>query len=117
MTGLRGSIYYSYAFKMEVIESVLSGEESLESASRRFGINGHCTIAKWIRKLDGSNIDLILKKKNPLRSDYESRIKELEEALAFEKLKSRAYEEMIKIAESEHKISIKKKRDTKQSKK
>ncbi len=117
MTGLRGSIHYSYAFKMMVIESVLSGEECLESASRRFGIKGHSTITKWMRKLDRSNLDLILKKKKSNKSDYESRIKELEEALAFEKLKSRAYEEMIKIAESEHRISIKKKRDTKQLKK
>ncbi len=116
MTGLRGSTHYSYVFKMNVIGSVLSGEETLESASRRFGIRGHSTIAKWMRKLDQTTDHLYLKKSNP-KLDYEARIKQLEEALAFEKLKSRAYEEMIKMAESEHKISIKKKRDTKPSKK
>lgn len=101
---------------MRVVETVLNGEESMESASRRFGIKGHTTIARWIRKLELSNVNLILKKQPP-KSDYESRIRELEEALAYEKLRSRAYEEMIKIAEAEHKISIKKKRATKQSKK
>jgi len=117
MSGLTSSVHYSYDFKMRVIETVLKGEESMESASRRFDIGGHTTIAKWMRKLERSNVDLILKKNKPSSSDKEARIKELEEALAFEKLRSRAYEEMIKIAESEHKISIKKKRDTKQSKK
>ena len=110
MSGLTGSIHYSYSFKMRVVQTILSGEESLESASRRFGIKGHCTIAKWMRKLEESNAYVDLKNKKLLESNYESRIKELEEALAFEKLRTRALEEMIKIAESELKISIKKKR-------
>ena len=116
MSGLKGSVSYSYEFKMRVIDLVLNGEESLTSASRRFGIMGHSTIAKWIRKLEESNVDLILKKKKLPSSDYEARIQELEKALAYEKLRSRAYEEMIKIAEDELKISIKKKPNTKQSK-
>jgi len=117
MSGLRSSVHYSYEFKMRVLETVLSGDESMESASRRFGIKGHTTIAKWMRKLEASNVDLILKKNKPSSSDYESRIKELEEALAYEKLRSNAYKEMIKIAEKDLKISIEKKPDTKQSKK
>ena len=107
---------YSYSFKMKVLEEVLSGRESKVSASRKYGIKGHSTIAKWMRKLEGSNLHVVLKDKSS-KEDYESRIKELEEALAFEKLKSRAYEEMIKLAESELDISIEKKFDTKQLKK
>lgn len=117
MSGLTGSVHYSYGFKKKVIESILSGAESQESASRKYGIKGHSTIAKWMRKLERSNVDIILNKKHLPKSDYVARIKELEEALAVEKLRSRAYEEMIRIAESDYKISIKKKRDTKQSKK
>lgn len=116
MSGLKGSVSYSYSFKMKVLEEVLSGRESKVSASRRYGIKGHSTIAKWLRKLDESNLHFTVKESSN-KKDNESRIRDLEAALAFEKLKSRAYEEMIKIAESELNISIEKKFDTKQSKK
>ena len=116
MSGLKGSVSYSYAFKMKVLEEVISGRESKISASRKYGIKGHSTIAKWMRKLESSNLHVVLKDQSS-KSDYESRIRELEEALAREKLKSRAYQEMIKLAESELNISIEKKFDTKQLKK
>ena len=116
MSGLRSSIHYSYSFKMKVVNEVLSGDISKEAASRKYGIRGHCTISKWIRKLDRSHYPSIRMKLSDLSSE-QKRIKELEEALAYEKLKSRAYEEMISIAEEQLKISIRKKFDTKQSKK
>ena len=116
MSGLKGSVHFPYSFKMRVIQDVLSGAETMESASRKYGIKGHSTVAKWMRKLEETNLHFSLKESSK-KKDLESRIKELEEALAFEKLKSRAYEEMIKLAESELNISIEKKSDTKQSKK
>ncbi len=115
MSGLKDSVGYSRAFKIMVLNEVRSGSISKTEASRKYGIKGHSTISKWMRKLDEKKPKLDLMK--PLeQSSYESRIRELEAALAHEKLRSKALEEMINIAESELKIQIKKKLDTKQSK-
>ena len=116
MSGLRGSQHYSYLFKIRVIGEVLNGTLSKEEASKKYGIKGHSTISKWIGKLDkadkaGSAMD------STDRSFNERRIRELEEALKFERIRTRSLEEMIKIAEEELKILIRKKSNTKQSKK
>lgn len=116
MSGLRSSVHYSYSFKKRVIDEVLSGEISKEEAGKKYGIRGHSTISKWLRKLDRTHYPSIKMKLSDKVSE-QRRIKELEEALAYEKLKSRALEEMINIAEEQLKISIRKKSDTKQSKK
>ena len=49
------------------------------------------------------------------RTSYEKRIRELEDALRFERLRTSSLEEMISIAEEELKTSIRKKSSTKQS--
>jgi len=113
MSGLRSIRNYSFEFKMLVIEEVLSGEISKEAASRKYGIKGHSTISKWIRKFGHNTMPMSL----PEKADLKERIKELEKLLEYERLKRVAYEEMIKIAERELKISIRKKSDSKQSKK
>ena len=46
---------------------------------------------------------------------YEDRIRELSEALRVARLKSEAYNEMIKVTEERFKIPIRKKSNTKQS--
>lgn len=88
---------------------------SKEQASRTFGIKGHSTILKWMRKLEGTEANYLDMKKHD-RQAYEARIRELERALKHEQMKSHAFEQMIRMAEEELKISIKKKLDTKQSK-
>lgn len=116
MSGLRGSVSYSLTFKLMVIKEVLSGKMSQIDASRKYGIKGHSTILKWIRKLEEDKPKLNLMESSD-QSNLEARIKELEVALENEQLRSKAYEEMIKIAEIELKIKIRKKSSTKQSKK
>ena len=51
------------------------------------------------------------------KEDLEKKAKDLEKQLSYEKMKSEAFDTMIKIAEKELKISIRKKSDTKQFKK
>lgn len=119
MSGLTSPPYFSLGFKMMVIEQVLNGHLSKNEASRRYGIKGHSTITRWIRKLHPEPSVQLLKKsnKNKEESSAEKRIKELEEALRVEKLRSLAYKTMIEIAEEKFQIPIEKKSDSKQSKK
>lgn len=114
MSGLRSSSHYSYLFKVRVIGEVLSGSLSKEEASKKYGIKGHSTISKWIRKLDSGHTAVsVMDSKD--RTSYEKRIRELEDALRFERLRTSSLEEMISIAEEELKTSIRKKSSTKQS--
>lgn len=112
MSGLKSSNYYPLKFKLQVIDEVLSGKISKEAARKKYGIKGNSTIIKWIRKLDIESIKMAKNKD----INYEKRIKELEALLEFERMKRIAAEEMITIAEEQLKINIRKKSDTKQSK-
>ena len=92
MSGLRSSSHYSYLFKVRVIGEVLSGSLSKEEASKKYGIKGHSTISKWIRKLDSGHTAVsVMDSKD--RTFYEKRIRELEDALRFERLRTSSLEE------------------------
>jgi transposase len=41
---------YSLAFKLKVIEEVESGQIGIEAARIKYGVLGHSTILKWLRK-------------------------------------------------------------------
>ncbi len=51
------------------------------------------------------------------KEELEKKVKDLEKQLSYEKMKSEVLDTMINIAEKELKISIRKKSNTKQSKK
>ncbi|MFO7613859.1 MAG: transposase [Bacteroidales bacterium] len=125
---MKQNVYYSEEMKLKVIEQVLSGGISMSEASRRYKIGGKCTVSRWI-----SNF---MRRNNPTdnieQPDMERRlseeedpqgeiarlkttIKQLEEQLEYEKLRSEAYETMIQIAEKEFRLPIKKKFGAKQS--
>ena len=46
---------YSLAFKLQVVGEIERGELNFDQADRKYGIQGHCTVAKWFRK--HSNLD------------------------------------------------------------
>ena len=118
---INDSNYYSGKFKQRVIQEVLDGKLSKEEARRDYGILGHSTILKWIRKFeqaDGSIITMTKEKANEDLSKEESmaKIKALEEALRLAEMKAAGYSIMIDIAEKELKVPIRKKPNTKRSK-
>lgn len=115
---------YSNAFKLRIIEEVLSGDLNKEQAQRKHGIRGKSAILNWMRKFGLSEQtrlpDNFKRMKEEEEIDKESlnkRIKELERDLEDAKLKAEGYSRMIDIAERELKIKIRKKPSTKQSKK
>ena len=43
-------IRYSHGFKMQVVREVESGEYNSAQAQRKYGIEGHGTAIRWVRK-------------------------------------------------------------------
>ena len=110
--------HYEESIKKQVVVEVKQGLISKEEARRKYGIRGHSSILNWIRKFEESERDspkMDYSKKD--KKELLKRIKELERKLEDEQIRSFGYSKMIDIAEDQLKISIRKKPDTKQSKK
>ena len=111
--------HYSDDFKTKVVNEVLTGQISKESARRKYGIGGSTTVLKWIRKLEGSKPKRLFmsEKREKTVEELQVEIELLKRQLEYEKLRSEAFDVMIDIAEEEFKISIRKKPGAKPSKK
>lgn len=109
---------YEESFKRQVVAEVLTGQISKEEARRKYNIRGHTTVLKWIRKFEKQSSQLRTMNSDAPQSEEAllKRIIELEKQVLDEKLRSEALSLMIDIAEKELAIEIRKKLDTKQSK-
>ena len=125
---MKKNVYYSEEMKLKVIEQVISGGISMSEASRRYNIGGKCTVSRWISNFISQNyptdqieqtgmVRRLSEEEDPKGeiARLRSKIKQLEDQLEYEKLRSEAYETMIRIAEKEFKLPIKKKFGAKQS--
>jgi transposase-like protein len=98
---------YSLAFKLQVVREIERGELNYDQADRKYGIQGHVTVAKWMKKygsLAWKYSPTVSNKKTP-----EQRIKELEELLAREKEKVIVLNTAIDIADQILDANIRKK--------
>src|SRR3970040_1611977 len=104
---------YSESFKMTIVAEVIAGQISQRAAQMKYGIGGHCTISKWIKKY-GTNKEIkkILKVRMPgdkLKiKELKTRIHQLEHLVSDLQLEKKALDKLIELAEREYKISIKK---------
>jgi transposase-like protein len=116
---------FSDEFKYMVVQEYLSSDFSQKELLEKYSIRGNSSIINWMRKfgLKEGPIPSILKnsttmtkgrKKIPEELALEAKVKELEKALEYEKLRSLALDTMIDAAERNLKISIRKKPGTKQ---
>ena len=112
--------HYPDEFKIKVVQEVLSGKITKEECRTRYGIGGNSTVLRWIRTFTGKPTNFP-KVNHKEKSDEIVRLREqlalLKKELEYEKLKSSSYLEMIKIAEKDLKIPIRKKSGAKRSKK
>jgi transposase-like protein len=119
------SHHYSEAFKLQVLRDYYESGHSLNSTAKKWQLSCYSLIVSWMKhypidskslSLSRQKIDEIMKKRAPktLEEEQSQRIKELEKALEYEKLRSLAYSTMIDIAEKEFNIPIRKKPGTKQ---
>ncbi|MBT6837966.1 MAG: helix-turn-helix domain-containing protein [Bacteroidetes bacterium] len=114
---MTGFISYNNSLKIRVVKEVLSGHLTQTEANRKYGIRGHSTILKWIRKFEKQE-SFVLNMTSTSKTDNQGlidRIKELEHQLENQKLLAEGLSAMIDIAEAQLNTSIRKKSDTKQS--
>lgn len=108
---------YTTAFILRVVDDIEKGCYTYKQAQKRYGIQGHSTVLKWLRKhgtLDWSTLkvrEMASKDKTP-----DQRIKELEAALELEKQKNLLLTTVIDIAEKQYGMAIRKKPSPKQPK-
>ena len=112
---------YSYAFKLQVVSEVESGQLSLSQARRKYGIQGSHTVNRWVEKF--GNLDRPYQIRNKMKPTPEQellalrqRIKQLEKQnkrlnkeLEKKDQKVAFFDLMIDLAEEEFKIPIRKK--------
>lgn len=117
--------HYEESFKLLVLRDYYESGSSLNSTSKKWGLKSYTTLKGWVEKykIETKSLSLsqevkeaYMKKHSPRskEEELEARVKELEKALSYEKLRSRGYEIMIEIAEKKEGIEIRKKPGTKQ---
>lgn len=124
-------ITYSEAFKRNVIDEYLTSGSPKLFIQRKHGIKFKSAIVTWMKQLGYvdafekvsilrlSNQLELAKKYNPEHASsndakaLEKRIKELEKQLGDEKIRTEMLSRMIDIAETEFKVPIRKKPNTK----
>ncbi len=116
---MKGNIYHPESFKREVVREVLLGHLSKSEAQKKYGIKSRSSILYWIRNFEESDThkQSLMDYNKSDKKDLINRIKELERQLEDEQIRSFGYNKMIDIAEDRLNITIRKKPDTKQSKK
>lgn len=113
--------YYTDEFKEKVVNEVLNGLISKEEARRRYGIRGKSAVLNWMRKFDSLKTgSYMLLKRHGIttksKEELEAENLRLRQELEEERIKNRALNVMIDIAEKQFNIPIRKKHGAKQSK-
>jgi len=116
---------YSDEFKYKVVQEYLNSDLSQKELNEKYSIGGRNCITNWMRKFGLREKSEVIRLKYATMSKgkaktseeraLEAKIKELEKALEYEKLRSQALDTMIDVAEQNLKISIRKKPGAKQS--
>lgn len=112
--------YYSDDLKMKVVQEYLNSDLSQVELLEKYSIKGSSCITNWMRKFglkeDYVKVNKLSQsrmskgyKKTTQEHALEAKVKELEKALEYEKLRSLALDTMIDVAEDKLKISIRKK--------
>lgn len=115
---------FPLSVKLGAIRDYYSSGASISSVSRKWNIS-RPTLSSWLKAcpIDAKELSLPTEVIDQYRMKHaeltdeetlQKRISDLERALAYEKMRSRAFEKMIEITEKEEGISILKKGGVKQ---
>lgn len=118
---------YSLSLKLQIVKEVESGESTITTSRKKYGIQSHGTILNWLRKygnFDWENQRPYAMEKTPEQRimELEAEVKLLEKQKAF--LEKQAYiadkkviffDMMIHLAEKEYHIDIRKNSPPEQS--
>lgn len=111
--GGRSFFRYSESFKLHVVTEIESGQLTIGSARRRYGIKGGETIQKWLRRYGKNHLlGKVVRVERPEEKDrikeLEAKVRELESALAQSQVKLFAYESLVDVAEEHYGADFKK---------
>ncbi len=98
---------YSMAFKIAVVDEIEKGELTYMEAHKRYGIQGHSTVLKWLRKhgrLDWREQSSMKERQSPHK-----KIKELEKKVKMLELEKEVLNRAIDIADDMLGTNIRKK--------
>lgn len=111
-------------FKLKVVQDYLGTDISREELKKKYGLPGNGYIDRWMLKFglskpDQEQISIYnAMSKETVKTDKEKelerKVNQLEKDLELERLRTRALDKMIDIAERELRIPIRKKSGTKQ---
>ena len=107
---------YSETFKKHVIKEIQEGKFTPAEAERHYGIKGHSTVNKWLKKYskEGLNRKKVierLEKEETKVEKLEHRIRELEKALSDSMIENLVNKELVKLAKIHYGIDLKKNSD------
>ena len=121
---------YTESEKLSILRDYYSSDESKNFITRKYSLCGSALLNRWIKSypieeyslyLEDLDSDLIMAKKSSdnlsstdSKESLEKRIKDLEKALAYSQLETRALNVLIDVAEKEVGIRIRKKSGAKQ---
>lgn len=113
--------YWPVAFRWKLVQEIAAGLITEEQACEKYGITA-ILIRKWCKQHHQRKILPLLTNQPMSRKQsqaekiiaLEKQLKQTQKALQDEKVKSRAYQIMIEVAEEELKIPVRKKPGAKQ---
>jgi len=115
---------FSDELALKIALEYLTTDANYEYLQEKYNFTGNGNITRWIRKfglskpIDQETIQTRAMKSEPQRTrrekELEKDLEKLKQELEYEKLRVRAYEKLIDVAETNLKISIRKKPGTKQ---
>lgn len=114
---------FSESLKIHVVTEIEAGRISKPEANRKYGISGHSTVQRWLRKYGtvssrhGTGKASVMGKEMHEMLRLENEIKVLKKELDDARLKNVVLETFVDIAEKELGIPIRKKYGAKQSEK
>lgn len=106
--------YYSVALKLSVVQEIESGKSTQSALARKYGIKGHSTILKWLRKYGNGSYGsqkrataMSEKKKRELH--LENEVKALKRELEEARVRNVVLETLIDVADEELGMDLRKK--------
>ena len=104
---------YTLGFKLQIVDAVEKGDMTCSQAQKIYGIQGHSTVLKWLRKhgkLDWTQpVRLTMPKSPKAKETPAQKIKRLERELEDERLRNLLLNEVVDILDAEHGAGLRKK--------
>ena len=73
---IKAAIRYSEAFKLQVVNEVERAGQTFEAVKKKYGIPGHGTVNKWVRRYGNGTRGKIIRVETPEQVDELKRLKE-----------------------------------------